>query len=48
MVTLPALGFLFFLKPMAWSFALFFAVMYEVLGTEIKGSAPAFPKLPTA
>lgn len=46
MVTLPALGFLFFLKPMAWRFTLFFAMMYEVLVTEIKGSAPAFPKLP--
>lgn len=46
MVTLLALRFLFFLKPMACSFVLFFAMIYEVLVTEIKGSAPAFPRLP--
>lgn len=46
MVTLLALRFLFLLKPMACSFVLFFAMMYEVLVTEIKGSAPAFPRLP--
>lgn len=41
-----ALIFLFSLNPIACSFALLSAVMYEGLVTEIKGSDLALPKLP--
>lgn len=42
-VSLPALMLLFFLNPTVHSFELLFAVMYEVLVTERKGSDLALP-----
>lgn len=44
--SLPAHILLLCLNPMACGFALLFAVTYEGLVTEIKGSGLALPKLP--